>query len=92
MDGRWLLLEQSAEMLFTREIARRRLRAMKPDQLLEVSEAMVENLLTYGQLIRQAAARIAQLESEQMTGDGGSFPSPSEMHEQMARDIRRAAG
>lgn len=92
MDGRWLLLEQSAEMLFTREIARRRLRAMTPEKLLEVSEAMAENLISYGQIIKQAAAHIARLESERMIADAGPFPSPSEMHEQMARDIRRATG
>lgn len=92
MDGRWLLLEQSAEMLFTREIARRRLRAMKPDKLLEVSEAMAENLISYGQIIKQAAACIARLESERMLADAGPFPAPSEMHHQIARDLRRSAG
>lgn len=92
MDGHWLLLEQSAETMFTRECAKRRLRAMKPDRLLEVSEALVENLISYQQIIKQAAGRIAQLESERMLADAGPFPAPSEMHHRIARDLRRSAG
>lgn len=92
MDGRWLLLEQSAERQFTREAVLRRLRSLDGDRLLEVAEKMAENLLAYEQLVRQAAAHIAQLESEQMSADGAPFPSPSDMHWQMARDLRQSAG
>ena len=92
MEGRWLLLHQSAEREFTREAVKRRLRALDADRLLEVAEKLAENLLAYEQLIRQAAAHIALLESEQMNADAGPFPSPSEMHHQMARDLRRSAG
>lgn len=92
MDGRWLLLEQSAERSFTREAVLRRLRSLDQDRLLEVAEKLAENVLTYGQLVKQAAGRIAELEAAQMIDDAGPFPPPSEWHHQMARDMKRSAG
>lgn len=80
MEGHWLLLEQSAETEFTRECVFRRLRAINQDQLLEVAEQLAENLISYGIIIRQAAAHIAHIEAEQMLAGAGPFPPLADWH------------